>query len=195
MKIPLINALSGSNKRTHNSKQVYYFNPTAITVTTQQPICKDSKSRLIIVIQEHILILFCLLLITDVGDHRLDILTDLHEVLVEDSFPLIVGVGCVELEIGLGSADTDLRLHKVACRLTTNPTGRHIQYLRRRHKAIHILIKIDGGLVTVYRYSFFNCTTFPKMSLDRYSRISFSRAEPLTTLPTVVMIFCIPTLP
>ena len=42
---------------------------------------------------------------------------------------------------------------------------------------------------------FLICTTFPKMSLDSHSSVSFARAEPLTTLPTVVMIFCIPTFP
>ena len=42
---------------------------------------------------------------------------------------------------------------------------------------------------------FLICTTLPKMSPDNHSSVSLARAEPLTTLPTVVMIFCIPTFP
>ena len=33
------------------------------------------------------------------------------------------------------------------------------------------------------------------LSEDSHSKVSLERAEPLTTLPTVVIIFCIPTLP
>ena len=42
---------------------------------------------------------------------------------------------------------------------------------------------------------FLSCTTLPKMSLDSHFSVSLARAEPLTTLPTVVMIFSIPTFP
>lgn len=42
---------------------------------------------------------------------------------------------------------------------------------------------------------FLICTTLPNMSFDSHSSVSFERAEPLITLPTVVMIFSMPTFP
>jgi len=40
---------------------------------------------------------------------------------------------------------------------------------------------------------FFNCISLRKMSLESHSSVSLLRAEPLTTLPTVAIIFCITT--
>lgn len=57
--------------------------------------------------------------------------------------------------------------------------------------SFRLMLVLSRSMVT----PFFTCTTLPKMSFDSHSSVSFERAEPLTTLPTVVMIFCIPTLP
>ena len=120
-------------------------------------IYRDTQSYQVIVSY-----LFRIFLVTDVGYHCLGILTDLHEVLIEDSFSLVTRLEFAKLEqrnilgflllylghveVGLAeelrclelfgllyvhrAADTDLCLHKVVGRLTTNPTGRHIRYLR-----------------------------------------------------------------
>ena len=57
--------------------------------------------------------------------------------------------------------------------------------------SFRLMLVLSRSIVT----PFFNCTTLPKMSLLSHSKVSFARAEPDTTLPTVVIIFCIPTLP
>ena len=57
--------------------------------------------------------------------------------------------------------------------------------------SLRLILVLSRSIVT----PFLTCTTLPKMSFDNHSSVSFARAEPLTTLPTVVMIFCIPTFP
>lgn len=54
--------------------------------------------------------------------------------------------------------------------------------------SFRLMLVLSRSIVT----PFFNCTTLPKMSLLSHSKVSFARAEPDTTLPTVVIIFCIP---
>ena len=42
-----------------------------------------------------------------------------------------------------------LGLDEIPCGLTAYPSCRHVRYLAGRNEAVHVLIQIDGGLVTV----------------------------------------------
>lgn len=88
-----------------------------------------------------------------------------------------------------------LGCHKVPCRLTADPSCRHVRDFTGWYKTVHILIQVDARLVSIDGHAFLQLHHLSKMSEDSHSRVSLLRAEPLTTLPTVVMIFCMPTFP
>lgn len=49
--------------------------------------------------------------------------------------------------------------------------------------SLRLMLVLSRSMVT----PFLSCTTLPKMSEDNHSNVSLERAEPLTTLPTVVI--------
>lgn len=82
-------------------------------------------------------------------------------------------------------------LYEISCHLSAKPSCGYIRYFRCQYKAVHVLIKVDGGIVTVEVTSLLQLHTLPKMSFDSHSNVSLLWTESLVTLPTIVIIFCI----
>ena len=62
-----------------------------------------------------------------------------------------------------------------------------------QEKPLNIILEFDKTVAEDVLNYHFHPTQ--KMSLESHSKVSFALAEPLTTLPTVVITFCIPTFP
>ena len=118
--------------------------------------------------------------------HGFHILTNLHEVLIEDALTLVTAFEGVELgqrhilafffldvchiKVGLAIKLTGLELiallyvhttihaglgcHKVPCRLTADPSCRHVRDFTGWYKTVHILIQVDARLVSIDGHAF-----------------------------------------